>query len=153
MNKLTFVLMWLFIMLSVLIGIIAFVSSNQALVQATQPTLVRIAFCLSVLVLIMGLWVVYQVRESHRRSPLITKLWEVTRQIAEKHKDILINVAELPEPSENERVMQINSLAELVKLANSLLKPVLHQTDGENHTYCVIDGTIRYVYLTMEPRS
>jgi len=153
LNKLTFVLIGLFIIVSVVAGIIAFVSSDQALVQAIQPTLIMIAWSLLALVLIMGLWIGFQTRESKRELPLITELWEATRQITEKHKDILINVAELPEPSDNEKIMRINSLAELVKVADSLLKPVLHQTDGENHIYIDIDGTVWYMYLTIEPMS
>lgn len=89
--------------------------------------------------------------ENRHGPSLITELWESTQQTVEKHKDIFVNVVGLPAPAETEKVTQLDSLAELVKLADSLLKPVLHQKDAERHVYCVIDGMARYVYVIIEP--
>ena len=46
-----------------------------------------------------------------------------------------------------------DSLAELVKLADALLKPVLHMKHDLADVYCVIDGTVRYMYTAVEPPS
>jgi hypothetical protein len=39
----------------------------------------------------------------------------------------------------------------LVKLADALLKPVLHLKHDQTHVYCVIDGAVRYIYAIIEP--
>jgi hypothetical protein len=79
--------------------------------------------------------------------------FRLTRQTMDKHKDIFVTVAELPSIIETERITRLDSLAELVKLADSLLKPVLHRNDTERHTFCVIDTTARYEYFIIEPPS
>jgi hypothetical protein len=119
--------------------------------NSARSTQLMIALSLLALTLVMGLWTGYQIWESRREPSLVNEVWEATQQTAGKHKDIFVNVAELPSPAETEKVTQIGSLAELVKLADSLLKPILHQKDAERHVYCVIDGTARYVYVIIEP--
>jgi hypothetical protein len=129
------------------------ITSTTMVSNSTRSTLLLIALSLLALTLVIGLWTGYQIWESRKQSipSLINELWANTQQAAEKNKAILVNVAELPSPAETEKVTQIGSLAELVKLADSLLKPVLHQKDGERHVYCVIDGMARYVYVIIEP--
>ncbi|UCH42970.1 MAG: hypothetical protein JSW16_00035 [Dehalococcoidales bacterium] len=63
-----------------------------------------------------------------------------------KYKDTIIDVEELPQRITGDTVSVVNSLDELVKIADSLFKPVLHETQSEGHKYCVIDGAIRYTY-------
>jgi hypothetical protein len=129
------------------------VTETTLVSNSARSTILMIALSLLALTLVMGLWTGYQIWESRREPSIINDLWESTQQTAEKHKGIIVNVAELPEPAETEKVTQIGSLAELVKLADSLLKPILHQKDAERHVYCVIDGMARYVFMTMEPLS
>lgn len=66
-----------------------------------------------------------------------------------KHKDVIIDVNELPEAKTREVVIPISSLDELVKVADTLLKPVLHKAESDKHSYCIIDGTTRYQYMSM----
>jgi hypothetical protein len=104
------------------------------------------------LTLVMGLWSGYNIRESRGERSMLNDTWEATQETAARHKDIFVNVAELP-PDTNETTTQVDSLAELVKLADALLKPVLHMKHDQTHIYCVIDGTVRYVYAAIEPPS
>ena len=56
-------------------------------------------------------------------------------------------------PPKSERVIPLSSMKDLVKVADELGKPVIHQppaSPGEPHLYYVLDGTIRYEYLLGE---
>jgi hypothetical protein len=121
--------------------------------NSTRSTLMMISLSLLCLTVVAGLWAGWEFRESRRERSVIHELWENTRQTMEKHKDILVNVAELPVIMEMERITRVDSLTELVKLADSLLKPVLHRNDTERHTFCVIDSGARYEYFIIEPPS
>lgn len=68
-------------------------------------------------------------------------------QARKKHKDVIIGVKELPEAKAGEVVIPLTSLEELLKVADALLKPVLHKAEPEKDTYCLIDGVTRYQYL------
>ena len=67
-------------------------------------------------------------------------------RIRRKYKDTIVDVEELPQRATGDTVAVVTSLDELVKIADSLFKPVLHEAQSEGHTYCVIDGAIRYTY-------
>jgi len=65
-----------------------------------------------------------------------------------KHRDAIVDVTELPTVAARERVIKFGSLEELVKTADDMLKPVLHKADNGRHTYCVVDGSLRYEYIS-----
>lgn len=121
--------------------------------NSTRSTMMMVSLSLLCLTIVAGLWAGWEFRESRRERSVIHELWETTRQAMEKHKDIFVNVAELPSTTETERITRLDSLSELVKLADSLLKPVLHRNDTERHTFCVIDIAARYEYFIIEPPS
>jgi hypothetical protein len=64
-----------------------------------------------------------------------------------KHKGVIVDVGELPPAGVGEAVIPIGSVDELVSIADALLKPVLHHAGADKHSYCVIDGGVRYVYV------
>ena len=64
-----------------------------------------------------------------------------------KHKGVIVDVGELPPAGVGEAVIPIGSVDELVGIADALLKPVLHHAGTNKHTYCVIDGGVRYLYV------
>ena len=128
------------------------ISSTTTVPNNGRSTLIWITWSLLALTLVMGLWTGYSIWESRQTRSLINEEWEATQEIAAKHKDIFVNVAELPFDT-NEKITQVDSLAELVKLADALLKPVLHMKHDLTHIYCVIDGTVRYMYTAVEPPS
>ncbi|MCJ7744369.1 MAG: DUF5305 domain-containing protein, partial [Dehalococcoidales bacterium] len=74
------------------------------------------------------------------------------RRARKKYKGTIADVVELPAVRAGETVITFNSLDELATAADALLKPVLHLTETDKHTYCVIDGLIRYEYVSeLEP--
>jgi hypothetical protein len=127
------------------------ISSTTMEPNSGRSTLLMVALSLLALTVVMALWTGYRIWESRHGFSLIGEAWETTQETAAKHKDIFVNVAELPPPGENEKTIQIDSLAELVKLADALLKPVLHLKHDQTHVYCVIDGAVRYIYAIIEP--
>jgi hypothetical protein len=64
-----------------------------------------------------------------------------------KHKDVIVDVKELPACVSRGSAIQLVSLDQLVKTADDLLKPVLHESEAGIHTYCVVDGSVRYEYI------
>jgi len=36
---------------------------------------------------------------------------------------------------------------ELVRIADDLVKPILHQAKEGRHIYCIIDSGVRYLYV------
>ena len=67
-------------------------------------------------------------------------------RVKKERQDVIVDVQELTPPSISDTVIPFDSLDELVKMADALLKPVLHKAEPEKHTYQVIDGTVRYMY-------
>jgi len=64
-----------------------------------------------------------------------------------KYKQIMVDVEELPGVKPTEIVIPLNSLDDLVRIADDLVKPILHQAEEGRHTYCVIDSGVRYLYV------
>jgi hypothetical protein len=126
---------------------------TELIPNETRSTILMLSLSLLCLTVIAGLWVAWNFWERHHRPSQIYALWDDTRAAMEKNKDIMVNVTELPATTEAEKVTRLASLSELVKLADSLLKPVLHVNDTERHTFCVIDGAARYEYFIIEPPS
>ena len=59
----------------------------------------------------------------------------------------MVDVEELPEVKPTETVIPLNSLDDLVRIADDLVKPVLHRAEEGRHTYCIIDSGVRYLYV------
>lgn len=69
-----------------------------------------------------------------------------------KYKELIVDVEELPDIRGEETVISLSSLDDLIRTAEELLKPVLHKGEKERHTYCAIDGLVRYQYVSqLEP--
>ncbi len=64
-----------------------------------------------------------------------------------KYRQMMVDVEELPGVKPAETVIPLNSLDDLARIADDLVKPVLHQAEKGRHTYCVIDGGVRYMYV------
>ncbi|MDH5781573.1 MAG: DUF5305 domain-containing protein, partial [Dehalococcoidia bacterium] len=64
-----------------------------------------------------------------------------------KYKQVMVDVEGLPEVKANETVIPLSSLDDLVRIADDLVKPVLHQVEAGRHIYCIVDGAVRYQYL------
>ena len=77
----------------------------------------------------------------------ISKIEEEALRAKRKYKGVIVDVGELPPAGAGERVIPIGSVDELVSAADALLKPVLHHAEADKHTYCVIDGGVRYLHV------
>lgn len=81
------------------------------------------------------------------------KLTEVDRQAQQakkKYKDMIVDIKELPRVKSGETVVSLESLDDLVKAAEGLLKPVLHKGEAQRHIYFVLDASTRYEYVLSE---
>lgn len=88
----------------------------------------------------------------------LTAAEKEAKHARKKHQDLIVEVGNMPKaraedmilsmtPSQG-LVVSVNSLDELIKIAENLLKPVLHVKDGDRHIYYIIDGQTRYRYVT-----
>ncbi len=72
------------------------------------------------------------------------------QRAAKKYKDIIVEAKDLPVVQPGENVIPLDSLDDLIRAAQGLLKPVVHRADKGKHIYTVLDGTTRYQYLLAE---
>jgi hypothetical protein len=90
----------------------------------------------------------FVVRNSRRAQAVaISSMEDDALRAKRKHKGVIVDVGELPPTGVGEVVIPISSVDELVSIADALLKPVLHHAGADKHSYCVIDGGVRYVYV------
>jgi hypothetical protein len=68
------------------------------------------------------------------------------QQALNKYKNLVVETKELPEVKPGEVVILLNSLDDLVKTGEGLLKPILHKAEGQRQVYCVFDGSMRYEF-------
>jgi hypothetical protein len=118
--------------------------------NSARSNLMMVAMSLLGVTALLALWAGYTLWDSRRARSPVFEMWQSASGIMDKHKSIFVDVREMP-MSEGDRVTRVDSLPELVKLADSLLKPVLHMNDDGRHTYSVIDGNVRYAYFVIEP--
>ena len=55
-------------------------------------------------------------------------------------------------PTEGEKTISLGSMEDLIKVADELGKPIIHQApsiSGETHAYYVFDGATRYQYVSL----
>lgn len=111
-------------------------SVSQSRIVFLTFTVIFLALC------IYSLWLYMRFRPER-----LSVTDERALRAKKKHKDVIVDVEELPEANAGEVVIQLSSLSELVKAADALLKPVLHKASLKKHTYCIMDGATRYQYL------
>jgi|WetSurMetagenome_2_1015567.scaffolds.fasta_scaffold14753_2 hypothetical protein len=63
-----------------------------------------------------------------------------------RHKGMIVEVKGIPDIAFGETLVKVDSLDDLVKTAENLMKPVLHQFGGNEHIYYVFDAGVRYEY-------
>jgi hypothetical protein len=80
--------------------------------------------------------------------PVMSKIAQEAFRAKKKHRNVIVDIAKLPAAQREQVVIPVGSLEELIKVADNLLKPVLHQAGADKHTYCVIDGLTRYEYIS-----
>jgi hypothetical protein len=79
-------------------------------------------------------------------APISAGQAEIARA-GKKYRQVMVDVEDLPETKATETVIPLNSLDDLVRIADDLVKPVLHVAGIGRHTYCVIDSGVRYLHV------
>jgi hypothetical protein len=87
------------------------------------------------------------------QPPPPSRIEREARRAKKKHRGLFTDVKELPEVEDGATtVISVNSLDDLVTIAENLFKPVLYKAGEERYVYCVIDGVVRYIYVNeLEP--
>lgn len=80
-------------------------------------------------------------------KPAISAVDAEAARVKKKYRQVIMDIKELPEIKPNETVIPVSSLDDLVRIADDLVKPVLHKAEEKAHIYCVVDGTVRYQYV------
>ena len=94
------------------------------------------------LLIFCGLAVLYWWR---RLKP--SSLEELKRN-RKKYGELISEVSDFPPTREGEVIIRASSLEALVNISNNSLKPILLKVQPDKHTYCVIDGLVRYEYVS-----
>jgi len=104
---------------------------------------------LSLVGMVLAVFALLFVLRNYRRAQVVAipSMEEEALRAKRKHKGVIVDVGELPPIGAGEMVIPISSVEELVSTADALLKPVLHHAQADKHTYCVIDGGVRYLYI------
>jgi len=108
-------------------------------IRSLSATIASIIFILFGYLLVQNVWF---------KPKKLAGIEEEALRARKKHKDVIIDIEELPEAKAIEMVVQLSSLDELIKVSDNLLKPVLHKAETHRHIYCVIDGLTRYQYIS-----
>lgn len=88
-----------------------------------------------------------------RRRPALSPVEAEVARARKKYKQVLVDVEELPSAKLNETLIPLSSLDDLVRVADDLVKPVLHQVKEGKHVYCTVDGAVRYQYASQSQDS
>ena len=70
-----------------------------------------------------------------------------------KYKNLIITVNKLPEQVIAEGILTVDSLDELIKVAQALMKPINHVVDDKNDIYWITDGVTCYQYRVVGESS
>jgi hypothetical protein len=101
------------------------------------PVVASIIFVLFILAIFWYFW---------QRPVGLSAEEKEAQQALKRYKSIIMETKELPDVKPGETVVLLNSLDDLIKTGEGLLKPVLHKAEGRRHVYCVFDGSTRYEY-------
>lgn len=112
-------------------------SMNEA--RITFPITAAISFPFAIYLLIINI--------AYKPVPP-SRIEKEARRAKKKHKGLVVDVKELPDVEGRAiTVISLSSLDDLITTAENLFKPVLHKAEEERHTYCVMDGAVRYEYV------
>jgi len=82
-----------------------------------------------------------------RRAKLSFLEKELNRN-RKKYGELISEVSDFPSTRDGEIIIRAASLEALVNISNNSLKPILLKVEPDKHTYYVIDGLVRYEYVS-----
>ena len=109
------------------------------------PVIVVRIVSLVILFLIVILLVLYFFVVRPKASSAIKPSTQ-TRQANQKYKEFIVEVKERPQQRMGESLLTVNSLDELIKVAQAVLKPINHVVSENLDVYWLTDGNTRYEY-------
>ena len=122
------------------------VLAENRMIPVANTWVFRILSVVGLALVVLAL--LFVLRNSRRAQTVaISGMEDEALRAKRKHKGVSVDVGELPPIGAGEMVIPISSVEELVSTADALLKPVLHHAQADKHTYCVIDGGVRYLYI------
>lgn len=83
-----------------------------------------------------------------RRRPKSSFLDKELKRNRKKYGALISEVTDLPSITEKEVIIPASSLAALANISNNSLKPILLKVEPDKHSYCVIDGLVKYEYIS-----
>jgi Family of unknown function (DUF5305) len=109
---------------------------------------------ISIVILVIGLVLLallflVPAKKVDERAILKQKALETER----KYKNLIISVNKLPEQIIAEGILTVDSLDELIKVAQALLKPINHVVDDTHDIYWITDGVTCYQYKVVRESS
>jgi len=70
------------------------------------------------------------------------------QKIVEPYKDIIAQTTESPPKTPQTKTINLTTLEDLAKIAETLIKPILRTQKGNEHTFYIIDNNTTYKYTT-----
>lgn len=84
----------------------------------------------------------YSLHLQYKTKPKDTQ--KTIERLMAPHKDLIVETAQKPPVTET--TVDVKSLEDLAKIAEILVKPILHVTEGDQHTFYIMDDNIKYQY-------
>lgn len=142
--------------------------------KKTEPGVIRLAFCylqyltpakiwgiqattfrvISIVILVIGLALLallFLVPAKKVDETAVSK--QKALDTEQKHKNLIITVNKLPELGLGESILTVDSLDELIKVAQALMKPINHFVNEITDIYWITDARTRYEYLVVGESS
>jgi len=85
-------------------------------------------------------------REQKLRATHLGPVESEAAAVKKKYRDLVVDTVALPERKAEEKVVALESPADLAKIADDAIKPMLHHQSDGVHQYLVLDGSVRYEY-------
>jgi hypothetical protein len=123
------------------------VSGTEQKPNKDRSTLIMVGFGLLMAGLALALLALWFFMESRRTRSALWEKWSADQNIREKRREIMSNVRVPLQVHESDKVITMESLAELVKVADSVFKPVLHYAGSDGEMYWVMDAGSLYWYM------
>lgn len=116
-------------------------------------SLVALVLCLILLIVVA--YMILAAKQGSRgksRGRGVAKIEKEVMVAKKKYGDWIVDTEDIPTRADD-RVISLNSLEDLIKVAEEIGKPVIHKkspTPKGKHTYHVFDGATRYDYTLMQ---
>jgi len=128
---------------------LTFVKTGSITKEITEPNLVWQRLRKSSLIgLGVSLPILCVLAVLYWRRPKPSFLEKELSRNRKKYGGLISEISDFPPIRVGEVIIRASSLEALVNISNNSLKPILLKVEADKHTYCVIDGLLRYDYIS-----